>query len=278
MGGLKKHLPITNITFLLGCLAIAGVPPFSGFFSKDEILGAAFEKNPILYYLGVVGALMTTFYMFRLYAMTFLGKFRGTHEQEHHLHESPSAMTIPLIVLAILAVVGGFLGIPEVFAKNSNWLESFLAPIFASSKALTETVHADHSKELVMMGVVTGLVLTVIAIAWNKFSKYEEKGVEETGLGKVLADKWYIDELYNAVIVNPLDALAALLKNVVEKSGIDGIVNGVGNLVNYSSRQLRLLQNGQVGAYILLMVLSLLGVLLLWINDTTIVHFINKIF
>ena len=97
-------------------------------------------------------------------------------------------------------------------------------------------------------------------------------------MGKVLADKWYIDELYNAVIVNPLDALAALLKNVVEKSGIDGIVNGVGNLVNYSSRQLRLLQNGQVGAYILLMVLSLLGVLLLWINDTTIVHFINKIF
>ena len=278
MGGLKKHLPITNITFLLGCLAIAGVPPFSGFFSKDEILGAAFEKNPILYYLGVAGALMTTFYMFRLYAMTFLGKFRGTHEQEHHLHESPAAMTIPLVVLAILAVVGGFLGIPEVFAKNSNWLESFLAPIFASSKALTETVHADHSKELVMMGVVTGLVLTVIAIAWNKFSKYEDNGIEETGLGKVLADKWYIDELYNAVIVNPLDALAALLKNVIEKSGIDGIVNGVGNLVNYSSRQLRLLQNGQVGAYILLMVLSLLGVLLLWINDTTIVHFINKIF
>jgi len=278
MGGLKKYLPITNITFLLGCLAIAGVPPFSGFFSKDEILAAAYEKNPILYYLGVLGALMTTFYMFRLYAMTFLGKFRGTHEQEHHLHESPSAMTIPLVVLAILAVVGGFIGIPEVFAKNSHWLENFLAPVFASSKAMTEHLPADHSKELLMMGVVTGLVLIVIAFAWNKFSKYVDKGTEETGLGKVLENKWYIDELYNAVFVNPLDYLAAFFKNIIEKSGIDGIVNGIGTLVNYSSRQLRLLQNGFVGAYILLMVLSMLGVLLLWINDFTIVHFFTKIF
>jgi len=277
MGGLKKYLPITNITFLLGCLAIAGVPPFSGFFSKDEILAAAYEKNPILYYLGVLGALMTTFYMFRLYAMTFLGKFRGTHEQEHHLHESPSAMTIPLVVLAILAVVGGFIGIPEVFAKNSHWLENFLAPVFASSKAMTEHLPADHSKELLMMGVVTGLVLIVIAFAWNKFSKYVDKGTEETGLGKVLENKWYIDELYNAVFVNPLDYLAAFFKNIIEKSGIDGIVNGIGTLVNYSSRQLRLLQNGFVGAYILLMVLSMLGVLLLWINDFTIVHFFTKI-
>ena len=152
MGGLKKYLPITHITFLLGCLAIAGVPPFSGFFSKDEILAAAYERNPILYYLGVAGALMTTFYMFRLYAMTFLGKFRGTHEREHHLHESPAAMTIPLIVLAILAVVGGFIGIPEVFATNSHWLENFLAPVFAGSKALTEQKVSNHSTELMMMG------------------------------------------------------------------------------------------------------------------------------
>jgi len=278
MGGLKKYLPITNITFLLGCLAIAGVPPFSGFFSKDEILAAAYEKNPILYFLGVAGALMTTFYMFRLYAMTFLGKFRGTHEQEHHLHESPSAMTIPLIVLAILAVVGGFIGIPEVFAKDSHWLESFLAPVFAGSKSLTEQKVANHSTELMMMGVVTGLVLVTIAFAWNKFSKYESTSTEETGLGKVLENKWYIDELYNAVIVNPLNAFAGFLKNIIEKSGIDGVVNGVGTFINYSSRQLRLIQSGQVGAYILMMVLSMLGVLLLWINDGTIVRFLHKIF
>ena len=155
MGGLKKYMPITSITFLLSCFAIAGVPPFSGFFSKDEILAAAELQNPVLYYIGVAGALMTAFYMFRLYAMTFLGKFRGTHEQEHHLHESPPAMTIPLIVLAFLAVVGGFIGIPEAFAKNAHWLEQFLAPVFAQSKALQPEHLGDSAHELLMMGIVT---------------------------------------------------------------------------------------------------------------------------
>jgi NADH-quinone oxidoreductase subunit L len=278
MGGLKKLMPITNITFLLGCLAIAGVPPFSGFFSKDEILAAAYEKNPILYFLGVAGALMTTFYMFRLYAMTFLGKFRGTHDQEHHLHESPSAMTIPLVVLAILAVVGGFIGIPEVFAKDSHWLEHYLSPIFAGSNALVEAHAINHSQELLMMGVVTALVLVTIAFTWNKFSKYEATTTEETGLGKILENKWYVDELYNTIIVNPLNAFSAFLKNVIEKSGIDGAVNGVGKLVNYSSRQLRLVQSGQVGAYILMMVLSMIVILFIWINDATIINIINKLF
>jgi NADH-quinone oxidoreductase subunit L len=279
MGGLKKFMPITNITFLLGCLAIAGVPPFSGFFSKDEILAAAYEKNPILYYLGVAGALMTTFYMFRLYAMTFLGKFRGTHDQEHHLHESPSAITFPLIVLAILATVGGFIGIPEVFSKNSHWLKHYLTPIFASSTALVEAHAINHSQELLMMGVVTALVLVTIAFTWNKFSKYEAAfETEATGLGKVLENKWYVDELYNAFIVNPLNAFSDFLKNVIEKSGIDGAVNGVGKLVNYSSRQLRLVQSGQVGAYILMMVLSMIVILFIWINDATIITFINKLF
>jgi NADH-quinone oxidoreductase subunit L len=278
MGGLKKFMPITHITFLLGCLAIAGVPPFSGFFSKDEILAAAFEKNPILYYLGVAGALMTTFYMFRLYAMTFLGKFRGTHDQEHHLHESPSAITIPLIVLAVLATVGGFVGIPEVFAKDSHWLEHWLAPIFESSKSLVEVHAINHSQELLMMGVVTGLVLVTIVFTWNKFSKYEEKNVEENGLGKVLENKWYVDELYDATIVKPLDRLAVFFKNIFEKSGIDGAVNGVGRLVTYSSRQLRLVQSGQVGNYILIMVLSIIVIIFIWINDATIFRFISKIF
>jgi NADH-quinone oxidoreductase subunit L len=278
MGGLKKFMPITHITFLLGCLAIAGVPPFSGFFSKDEILAAAFEKNPILYYLGVAGALMTTFYMFRLYAMTFLGKFRGTHDQEHHLHESPSAITIPLIVLAVLATVGGFVGIPEVFAKDSHWLEHWLAPIFESSKSLVEVHAINHSQELLMMGVVTGLVLVTIVFTWNKFSKYEEKNVEENGLGKVLENKWYVDELYDATIVKPLDGLAVFFKNIFEKSGIDGAVNGVGRLVTYSSRQLRLVQSGQVGNYILIMVLSIIVIIFIWINDATIFRFISKIF
>lgn len=257
MGGLKKWLPITHITFLLGCLAIAGIPPFSGFFSKDEILAAAFAKNPILYVLGVAGALMTSFYMFRLYAMTFLGKFRGTHEQEHHLHESPAAMTIPLIVLAVFSVIGGLVGIPEVLMHDGHSLGKFLAPVFEKSAALQPAHEIPHSTELLMMGVVTALVLATIAFAWNKFSKYQKSEEVSGGLGKVLENKWYVDELYDAVITSPVNALGKMLAKF-DKYGIDWVVNGVGRTVQYASRQVRLLQSGQVGSYVLLMVIGMI--------------------
>ena len=133
MGGLKSKLPITHITFLIGCIAIAGVPPFSGFFSKDEILAAAFAKSPIYWALGVVGAAMTAFYMFRLYATTFLGQFRGTHDQEHHLHESPFAMTLPLILLAVASAIAGAIGVPELMGGH-HWLSHQLAPIVGEAK------------------------------------------------------------------------------------------------------------------------------------------------
>ncbi len=254
MGGLKKYLPITHITFLLGCLAIAGIPPLSGFFSKDEILTASFLKSPAYYILGVLGALMTAFYMFRLYAMTFLGKFRGTHDQEHHLHESPAAITIPLIVLAILSVAGGWIGIPDVLMKGGHRLEHFLAPVFAASTALkTEAHELSHTMEYLMMFGVAAIILVVIGLAWNRFSRYEKTSAQETGIGKVLENKWYVDELYDAVISKPLLWLSAFLKNF-DKIFIDGIVNGAGKLVQYSSRQLRLVQSGQVGSYILIMV------------------------
>ena len=278
MGGLKKYMPITSITFLLSCFAIAGMPPFSGFFSKDEILAAAELKNPILYWIGVAGALITAFYMFRLYAMTFLGKFRGTHEQEHHVHESPLAMTIPLIVLAILAVVGGFIGIPEAFAKNAHWLEHFLAPVFAQSKALQPEHLGDSSHELLMMGIVTVLVIAMIVWAWTKYSKYQTTTKEETGLSKVLEHKWYVDEAYDGAVVKPVNSLAGFFKNIVEKSGIDGLVNGTGRFVQYSSRQLRLLQSGQVGNYILFMVLSIVVLFIVFWNQAVIISFVEKIF
>lgn len=263
MGGLKKYMSATHITFLLGCLAIAGMPPFSGFFSKDEILAAAFAKNPLLWGVGVLGAIMTAFYMFRLYAMTFLGKFRGTHEQEHHLHESPKAITIPLIILAILSVIGGWIGIPEIFMHGGHRLEEFLAPVFAQGNAITVKQSAlSHSKEYMLMGISVALALGALLYAWNKFSKYQKTGKEETGLGKVLENKWYVDELYDSIIVKPVLAIGKYFNNVVEKKGIDGFVNGIGKAVNYSSRQIRLLQSGQVGAYVLMMVL---GILILFI-------------
>ncbi|HWB26049.1 MAG TPA: NADH-quinone oxidoreductase subunit L [Chitinophagaceae bacterium] len=280
MGGLKKYMPVTQITFLLSCFAIAGVPPFSGFFSKDAILSAAMQSNMLYYVIGVLGALLTAFYMFRLYGMTFLGSFRGTHDQEHHLHESPKAITIPLVVLAALATVGGLLGIPEVFVKDSNWLEKFLAPVFAGSTALTQAKPAEgnSSMELVYMFVVAAIIVAVIAFAWSKYKKYEKTTEPETGLGKVLANKWYVDEIYDAIVVRPLNALAGFLKNVVEKSGIDGFVNGVGRFVQYSSRQLRLLQSGLAGNYILYMVLSIVVLFVIFWNQTQIVQFLENIF
>lgn len=278
MGGLRKYMPITQMTFLLSCLAIAGVPPFSGFFSKDAILSASQESNMAYYIIGVLGALMTAFYMFRLYGMTFLGSFRGTHDQEHHLHESPSAITTPLIILAALAVVGGFLGIPEAFAKDANWLQNFLAPIFAQSTSLQEHKPEGNSMELVYMAVSSILIIAVILFAWNKYKNYQKTTEEETGFGRVLADKWYVDEIYDVVVVRPVNAFAGFLKNVVERSGIDGVVNGVGRFVQYSSRQMRLLQSGQVGNYILFMVLSIVVLFLIFWNQTQIVQFLQKIF
>ncbi len=262
MGGLKKYMSITHITFLLACLAIAGMPPFSGFFSKDEILAAAFAKNPLLWAVGVGGALMTAFYMFRLYAMTFLGKFRGTHEQEHHLHESPKAITIPLIILAILSVVGGLIGIPEIFMHGGHQLEAFLAPVFAQSNAIAVKHHLSHSTEYLLMGISVSLALIALVYAWRKFSKYQKTDTEETGLGKLMENKWYVDELYDAIIVKPVQTIANYFSSIVEKKGIDGFVNGIGKAVNYSSRHIRLIQSGQVGTYVLLMVL---GILILFI-------------
>ena len=266
MGGLKKHMSTTHLTFLLGCLAIAGMPPFSGFFSKDEILAAAFANNPVLWGIGVFTAMMTAFYMFRLYAMTFLGKFRGTHEQEHHLHESPAAITIPLIILAILAVIGGWVGIPEVFMHGGHRLETFLEPVFANSNEYVKEHHPlkplEHSKELILMAISVIGALIALIYAWNKFSKYEKTENESIGITKLLENKWYVDELYNTVIVSPLRSLSAFFNNIVEKKVIDGLVNGTGKAVNYGSRQLRWLQSGQVGAYVLLMVI---GILILFI-------------
>lgn len=266
MGGLKKHLPITHITFLIGCIAIAGIPPFSGFFSKDEILMGAFAQNPVLYFIGTFSALLTAFYMFRLYAMTFLGNFRGTQEQEHHLHESPAAMTVPLIVLALLAVVAGFVGVPEVFAKDAHWLEKFLAPVFAASTAKQGEHAISHSTEYALMGGTVLAILVIMVYALKKFSGYDRREEPATGFARVLENKWYVDEIYDTLINKPLKGLSVFLNNVVEKSVIDGVVNGTGKFIQYSSRQLRWLQSGQVGSYILIMVVA------------TVVFFIIQIF
>jgi NADH-quinone oxidoreductase subunit L len=271
MGGLKSKLPITHITFLIGCIAIAGVPPFSGFFSKDEILAAAFAKSPIYWALGVLGAAMTAFYMFRLYATTFLGQFRGTHEQEHHLHESPMAMTLPLILLAIASAIAGAIGVPELMGGH-HWLSHQLIPIVGEA----HEVALSHATEWALMGISVAIALIALFIAISVYRRKAD-GEPQTALGKFLYNKWYIDELYNAAIVNPLNQFAGFLKEVVEKNVIDGAVNGTGKLVQYGARQIRLLQSGQVGYYILFMVLSIVLLFVIWFNDIAILRLFFKL-
>jgi NADH-quinone oxidoreductase subunit L len=250
MGGLKKKLPVTYWTFLVGCLAIAGIVPFSGFFSKDSILLAAFDHNKILYVVGLLTAGLTAFYMFRLLFITFFGTFRGSEEQRLHVHESPAAMTIPLIVLAVLSAIGGFINIPQVFTRGGERLTEFLSPVVPNAETTVS-----HSTEWMLMAFTTVIAVFAILIAWGRYKTYKDE--QPSTFARFLQNKWYVDELYDSIIVKPLNALGSFANTALEKSGIDALVNGVGRVVNYSGRQLRWLQSGQVGSYVLLMVISM---------------------
>lgn len=258
MGGLRKKLPITHFTFLIGCLAIAGIPPFAGFFSKDEILTAALEKNIIYYVLGVITSLMTAFYMFRMYFLTFHGNFRGTDDQQHHLHESPAAMTFPLVVLALLSIVGGWVGIPAVFMENAHRLSNYLSPVFAASHHETAHQSISHSMELAMMAGVVALIAISIFAAKTMFAKEGLSQEKSSGFGKLLENKWYVDEIYDTIIVQPINHLSSFSSRIIDNKIIDGTVNGVGKILQFSARQFRLLQSGQVGSYVLIMVVSII--------------------
>ncbi|MGZ3753840.1 MAG: NADH-quinone oxidoreductase subunit L [Mucilaginibacter sp.] len=265
MGGLKSKLPITFTTMLIGTIAIAGIPPFAGFFSKDEILAHAFMHSTTFYVVGVITAMFTSFYMFRMLYLTFYGKFRGTHEQEHHLHESPASMTIPLIVLAILSAFGGFLGVPESLMKDSHWLERFLAPVFEHSTKILGEKTLPQNTEWTLMAISVGAALIALFYAYGKYVSKGHVPVADTEDRPALANlsyhKFYIDELYDTVVRKPLDALSSFFYNVVDKLGIDGLVNGLGKGSIETSKGLRLLQTGNVGFYIFMMVVGIVAIL-----------------
>ena len=256
MGGLKKALPITYFTFLIGCIAIAGIPPFSGFFSKDAILLSAFLKSPILYGVALFTALLTAFYMFRMFFLTFGGTFRGTDEQKHHLHESPLAMTLPLMVLAVLSVIGGWVGIPKLFLHDGERLIDFLSPVIP----VVEGHAISHSTEYLLMGLSTALVLSVIFFAWTRYRQYRSEE-SSAPFARLLENKWYVDELYQTAIVQPLHRFGGWLRSFFEPKVADGLIQGVGRSIRYMSQQIRLLQSGQTGNYALWMVISIVVIL-----------------
>ena len=260
MGGLSKHLKITYGTMLLGTIAISGIPPFSGFFSKDEILAHTYEHSPVLWFFGMVASMLTVFYMFRMMFLTFFGKFRGTHEQEHHLHESPSSMTIPLMVLAALSVLGGLLGLPE-FLGMPNWIGEHLDTIIIHKSPST----MNHGTELTLMGIAILAALSVLYFTYMIYMKNKvlpvEKESEMKPLQRTIFNKYYVDEIYDAIIRKPIDFMAEFFGRFVDKQILDALVDSIGNGVNGLSSVVKQLQTGNISFYILGMVTGIIAIL-----------------
>lgn len=214
--------------------------------------------------MGVLGSLLTAFYMFRLFYLTFFGNFRGTEKQHHHLRESPKSMTIPLIILATLSIVGGFIGIPEVFG-GTHFLKEFLHPIFAASDFKMLDKHLSHSLELTLMGVTVAAVGATIYVAWLNFVKRKTippaDSVAVNPMQKTIYHKYYVDELYTTLFTKPTDWLSEQLHKVIELKVIDRIVNFIGTSVNWMSSQARLIQTGSIGFYVFAMVIGIILIL-----------------
>lgn len=282
MGGLWKKVPITYVTMLFATIAIAGVPPFAGFFSKDEILWKAFTfpyyplVGKIVWFIGVLAAGITAFYMFRLIFMTFHGKFRGTEEQARHLHESPLSMTGPLMVLAFGSVFGGWLGIPHLigsyFGHVPNVLENFFEPVFEHSHkiiaAYAGVQHYSSSVEWMLMAVSVAIAIGGISLAYHIYIRRADVLPDRLGetyslYHKLVYNKYYVDEIYYYVAVLPFYYLSMFLWKVVDAFCIDGVgVNGQAWWVQRGSGAVRLVQNGYVQTYGAFMLLGL--VVMLW--------------
>ncbi len=265
MGGLKKVMPKTYWTFLISSFAIAGFPPLSGFFSKDEILWKAFSDGSlVLWIIGASAALMTAFYMFRMVTLTFEGEPRWAKDK--HPHESPATMTIPLIVLAGLAILGGFVGIPAVLG-GGNAIEHWLHPVFAQAHhtmALSE--HSSHTTEYLMMGISVVIAVTGFWFGRRMFladPEADKRIAAKTGfLYRLLSNKYYVDEIYNGSVVRPLVRTSeSFLYRVFDVRIIDGAVNGLAKTTGWVSAMMRYVQTGVVQNYAALVVLGLVVVL-----------------
>lgn len=268
MGGLKKYLPITHFTFLMGWLAIIGMPPFAGFFSKDEILWQAYSSpygHPVLWVAGALGAMMTAFYMTRLMALTFWGASRVP--KSVHPHESPPLMTIPLIVLAILSVVGGWVGIPHLISEilpgnPSNLLEHWLEAVV---KSPVVEGHHDSSMEWALMGTSVTLAIISAAVAYHFYVKSpatpEKIALKLGPLYRLVSKKYLVDELYFGGIINPLIASSKWLWHQVDVKIIDQTTHLVSDLVTGAGSMVRTFQTGNLQQYAMYIGIGLVAVL-----------------
>ncbi|MBW2519303.1 MAG: NADH-quinone oxidoreductase subunit L [Deltaproteobacteria bacterium] len=266
MGGLRKHMPVTWATFGISCLAIAGLPFFAGFFSKDEILWWAFASTRgslVVWGIAAFAAGMTAFYMFRCLYMTFYGKQKTDPKAKDHVHESPWVITLPLVVLAGLATVGGFVGVPHAIdvVHIGNKLDAFLAPVFHHTQELYQIeAHGAASTEIMLMVFSVVVALIGIGIATTMYLKNPELPAKFTStfsrLHRVVFNKWYVDEIYDAMFVNTTKQFGNFCWKFFDVKIVDGIVNGVGKVVNVLSAGLRHTQTGLFQNYALAMVLG----------------------
>ncbi len=258
MGGLRKHMPITALTFLVGALAIAGVPIFAGFFSKDLILESAFAGGHyIVWGMGLCAAALTAFYVFRAYFLTFEGESRVEADRAAHLHESPPSMTVPLVVLAIFSLVGGWVGLPDGVLWG-NQFDHYLQPSLATVHGGEH--HLAGSTVLMLTLLAIAVALTSIAVAYSMYIKSPGSAdrVQEKvgGLFEVLWNKYYVDEIYEALILKPYSELSRLFWQVLDVRGIDGAVNGIASLSAGFGNWLRHLHTGNVQTYALVMLVG----------------------
>jgi NADH-quinone oxidoreductase subunit L len=266
MGGLKKHLPVTFPVFLVGALAISGVPFLSGFFSKDAILTSAFAGgHHILYALGLLGAVLTAFYMFRLVYMTFYGQARIPREPGHPIHESPRAMTVPLVFLAVFSALAGYLGLPAIFGEKAN-----LFGLFMEGSVNTVVHHLAASGEWLLVALATAAALLGIVLAFVLYRKTPALPGRLVsrfpGIYRLLVGKYYLDEVYDAVVVRPLVRGAERVYERFDLKVIDGALDGSAAAAGLAGRGLNILQNGLVRDYALAFLIGailFLGFLLL---------------
>lgn len=256
MGNLRKAMPVTFGTMLISTIAIAGIPPLSGFFSKDEILMTAFQEDKLLWIVASFASVLTALYMFRMLFLTFFGEFRGSEDQRHHLHESPALMTFPLIVLAILAAVGGLISLP-----GNSWLNAYLAPIIKVTEP--DAHHALGSTAYGLMAVAVVGALIGLFIAFNTYIKRKEvppTDEEMKGFNRTLYNKLYVDEVYDKSIVQPINHISLFLRDGVEVA-LSNIVFGFARFTQGFGLQGKSLQNGNVGFYLFAFVLGLIAII-----------------
>jgi NADH-quinone oxidoreductase subunit L len=268
MGGLKAYIPITHITFLIGTLAIAGFPLLSGFYSKDEILAHAIIHNPVLYGVLMVSVAMTAIYMFRMYFLVFHGSFRGSDEVKGHLHESPLNMTLPLIVLAVLSVIGGALNLPGVIlSKGTHWMSHFLE----HGTAGLDKIHTEHltsSQAMLLMGgavLMTLIILYVTFVIYVKRSTVAKEDNALAGWEKLSNRKVYLDEIYNTLFVRPIEWLSNMLHNVVDQLILHKSIQGAVLLIGKSGDLVRKWQTGLVASYLFWMVIGIIGLVVYYL-------------